>query len=145
VSEEEVALSVVLDTIIPESSERGMPGAGAIGLAEAVRKQAPELGPVIDAGLAAVDEVARKRGADDFASLSPADRAEVLSAVAGEQPAFVPSLLFFTYRAYYQHPRVLEALGLEPRPPHPKGYEVGPDDFTLLERVRARPKLYRDC
>jgi hypothetical protein len=47
--------------------------------------------------------------------------------------------------AYYQAPRVVEALGLEARPPHPKGYEVELGDLTLLDEVRRRGKLYRDC
>jgi hypothetical protein len=145
VSDTDAALTAVLDTIIPENAERGMPGAGAIGLAESLRKEAPELAPIIEAGLSAADAAARERGADGFEALSGTDRAAVLEALSGDQPAFVPSLVFFTYRAYYQHPRALEGLGLEPRPPHPKGYEVGPDDFSLLERVRSRSKLYRDC
>jgi hypothetical protein len=49
------------------------------------------------------------------------------------------------YSAYYQHPRVLSGLGLEPRPPHPKGYALEqPDLDALLAPVRARAKLYRD-
>jgi hypothetical protein len=57
---------------------------------------------------------------------------------------FVQSLTFPLYIAYYQHPRVLEALGREARPPHPEGYEIEPFDPSLLEPVRRRPKLYRE-
>ena len=39
--------------------------------------------------------------------------------------------------------RVVAALGLEPRPPHPKGYEMGTDDLTLLDPVRRRGPRYR--
>ena len=34
---------------------------------------------------------------------------------------------------------------MEPRPPFPLGYEQPPDDLSLLDPVRERPKLYRDC
>jgi hypothetical protein len=47
--------------------------------------------------------------------------------------------------AYYQHPKALEGLGLEPRPPHPKGYDLEPGNLDALERVRARGKLWRDA
>ena len=40
---------------------------------------------------------------------------------------------------------VLVGLGLEPRPPHPKGYELEPGNLDALERVRARGKLYREA
>src|SRR6516162_1999713 len=41
--------------------------------------------------------------------------------------------------------RVMRSLGLEPRPPYPKGFEVEQGDWSLLDPVRARPKLYRDA
>ena len=33
------------------------------------------------------------------------------------------------------------ALGLEPRAPHPQGYEMGADDWSLLDPVRRRPRF----
>ena len=44
-----------------------------------------------------------------------------------------------------RHGSVVEGLGLEDRPPYPKGYEVEAGDLSLLDPVRARPKLYRDA
>jgi hypothetical protein len=38
----------------------------------------------------------------------------------------------------------MEALGREPRPPYPLGYELAPFDEALLEPVRRLPKLYRE-
>jgi hypothetical protein len=40
---------------------------------------------------------------------------------------------------------VVEALGLEPRPPFPKGYEVPPNDPALLDPVRRRAPFFRSC
>jgi hypothetical protein len=60
-------------------------------------------------------------------------------------PGFVPTLFFATCAAYYQHPKALVGLGLEPGPPHPKGYELESGNLDALERVRARGKLYRDA
>ena len=50
---------------------------------------------------------------------------------------FLPAFLFLVYSTYYQHPRVVEALGLEARAPHPKGHVVEETDWTLLDPVRA--------
>jgi len=45
--------------------------------------------------------------------------------------------------AYYRDDRVLLALGQEPRPPFPKGYEVEQGDWSLLDVVKTRAPLWR--
>ncbi len=134
-AEQEALLEAVLDTLIPPCEERGMPGAGALGLAGELPRD--ELGPVIDPGLQAL-------GAD-FASSSLEARQARLEALSGEQPAFVPALLFHLYRCYYAQPAVLEALGMPGRPPHPEGYAMEENDLGLLAAVRARGRQYRDA
>jgi hypothetical protein len=101
--------------------------------------------PFVTQGMDALEKLARGRGAEGFARLEKSDRVAVLNEVSQTELAFVPSLVFATYVAYYQAPRVLEALGREPRPPHPVGYEMEPFDERLLEQVRRRAKMYREC
>jgi len=140
-------LSAVLDEIIPPSADGALPGAGALGLAEVVDEaleRTPELRPLIVAGLAAADELARGRDAEGFATLPAAERRGALEELTPTQPAFLPSLTFHAYVGYYQDARVIEALGMESRAPYPLGYEMPPDDLTLLDPVRERPKLYRE-
>lgn len=140
------ALSAVLDAVIPRSTDGRLPGAGELGLARAIEQQLGAMCAFTARGLDALDALARDRGAAGFAALAPAERAAVLGAHAAADPGFLPGLVFQIYSAYYQHPRVLEALGLEPRPPHPKGYALEqPDLEALLAPVRARAKLYRDA
>ena len=43
-----------------------------------------------------------------------------------------------TYNGYYINPTVLESLGLEARPPQPKGYVVEAGDLNSLEAVVQR-------
>jgi hypothetical protein len=45
---------------------------------------------------------------------------------------------------YYQDDQVVVALGMEARPPFPKGNVVEPGDLSLLDPVRARKQIYRD-
>jgi hypothetical protein len=146
--DEERALSSVLDEIIPPRSDGSLPGAGELGLASYVAhavQPTPDLGRAIAKGLAALDDLAGRRGARGFAALSSQDKLEVLNEIATSEPGFLPGLIFHTYAGYYQDGRVMEALGLEPRPPHPKGYEMEPCDLSLLEAVRRRPRMYREC
>ena len=145
--DEERTLSSVLDEIIPPRSDGRLPGAGELGLARYIEhavQQTPELGPAIAQGLAALDDLAGRRGARGFTALPGQDKLEVLNEIARTKPGFLPGLIFHTYAGYYQNGRVVEALGLEPRPPHPEGYEMEPSDLTLLDGVRQRRKLYRE-
>lgn len=142
-------LAAVLDVIVPPSSDGQLPGAGELGLAAAVveaARQNPLLRPAVAQGLAAIEAVARDRGLASFPAASAAARTEIVKSATGDAAQLVPALLFPIYIAYYQHPRVLEGLGREARPPFPKGYAMAPFDPALLEPVRKRKRpLFRDC
>jgi hypothetical protein len=131
----ERTLNALLDVLIPPSAERGMPGAGELDLAGAVLAVS-DIVPHVDGALALLGE--------DFAARSPEERHRAVEALAAAQPMALPAMLFHLYRAYYAEPRVLAALGMPPRPPYPEGYEVEPNELGLLERVRAREKIYRE-
>lgn len=140
--DEKRVLISVLDEIIPPSTDGRLPGAGRLGLAghidDALQKT-PALRSMIAEGLSDLDRVARSRNAPGFNSLSREDKLQLLN-----EQGFVLPLTFHTYTGYYQHPQVVEALGLEARPPHPLGYDVKPNDLTLLDAVRRRAKMYRE-
>jgi len=46
-------------------------------------------------------------------------------------------------QCYYRDDRVLHSLGLELRPPFPKGYGLEQGDWSLLEPVKARAPMWR--
>jgi hypothetical protein len=131
-------LACVLDEIVPPSADGRMPGAGALGLADAVERFVANAGAL--SGLAnGLDALA----AQGFPTLPREQRAAALAAFAARETGFVPGLIFPTYTSYYQHPRVYHALGLDPRPPHPQGYTLEAGDFAKLEAVRARGPIWR--
>lgn len=142
--EQRSALRCILDEIIPPSDDGRLPGAGEIGLAAHLEEKVPELEPFVIQGLAALDELAGRRGAEGFAALPRAARPELLNEYAAADPGFLPGLIFQTYVAYYMHDRVVEALGFEARPPHPLGYDLETGDLTRLDRVRGGPRMYRE-
>jgi hypothetical protein len=134
-------LASVLDLLVPPRDDGRLPGAGALGLAEFVVQAAAgdaELG-------GALAELLAPLAADGFAALAPPEQAARLKRLADSTPAAFRTLVIHVYRGYYCHPRVVEALGLEPRPPFPRGYAVPPTDFSILDPVRRRDKLYREC
>jgi hypothetical protein len=139
------SLGAVLDTLIPPCPERGLPGAGELGLASAVADEigsAPALVELIAAGLTRIE--ANAGAAAGFAGLELDARSRLLHRDDTSEPGFVGMLIAPTYLRYYEHPTVLEALGLEARPPHPLGHSLEPGDPALLDPVRRRPRFYRD-
>jgi len=140
-------LAGILDQVIPPSADGRLPGAGTLGMAanvaEAMRR-APEMELAVLPALDAAESAARERHGRAFADLSDDQRRALVHTLEASHPALIPTLAFHVYVAYYQHPRVVAALGLEARPPHPKGYEMAPNDLQLLDPVRQRGKIYRD-
>lgn len=47
-------------------------------------------------------------------------------------------------QCYYRDDRVLRSLGIEARPPFPKGHELEQGDWSLLDPVRKRAPFWRD-
>lgn len=145
--DEHEMLRGLLDVVVPPSDDGRLPGAGELDLVDhvvRVSRQMPVLRPVLEYGLNTLAQLAGARRAGGWASLAPAERSALVEEFTRNDQFFLPAFLFLAYSGYYQHPRVVTALGLEARPPHPHGYVMPPDDLSLLERVRARGRLYRE-
>ncbi|MBM4267533.1 MAG: gluconate 2-dehydrogenase subunit 3 family protein [Deltaproteobacteria bacterium] len=134
-------LATVLDEILPARPDGRLSGAGALGLGsrleEALKKE-PLQHAMVAQGLADVEKAARVRHGASLAEVPASERRALLE----EQP-FTGLVMFHAYVGYYQDERVVAVLGIEPRPPHPLGYEMPPNDLTLLDPVRRRAKMYR--
>ena len=133
-------LRAIAAEIIPASAEFEVPGADDPAI------QADILATLgRDAGLVreALDQLARLAG-KPLASLDRARReavaAELRSKGGGEA---VATLTRVVLQCYYRDDRVVRSLGLEPRPPYPKGHELQQGDWSLLDPVRARPPMWR--
>jgi hypothetical protein len=93
-----------------------------------------------------------KAALDDLAALSDApfssldDRtAEILAyALLGRGGPAMAALGRVILQCYYRDDRVVRSLGLDPRSPFPKGHTLEQGDWSLLDPVRARPKMWRD-
>jgi len=125
--------------IIPASLEFDVPGADDSAI------QADILATLgRDAGLVreALDQLARLAGRP-LASLDPARREAVAMELRAKGGAAVAALTRVVLQCYYRDDLVVLSLGLEPRPPYPKGHVLEDGDWSLLDPVRARPPLWR--
>jgi hypothetical protein len=77
------------------------------------------------------------------AVLDAARRGEVAAKLRAEGGAPVGVLTRIVLLCYYRDDRVMASLGLEARPPFPKGHVLEQGDWSLLDAVRARKPFWR--
>lgn len=138
-------LDTVLNMIVPPSADGRMPGAAEVGVPAYLTAEAADALPVLRGELDQLERRSRARFARRFAELEKPERTSLLAGLRAQEPSFMSRLAMETLACYYQHDRVLGGLGVEARPPYPKGYQLAQGDLSLLEPVRARGKIYRDA
>lgn len=144
-SDQRALLDSVLDRLIPPSG--AMPGAGQAGTAEYLDNvvgESPRLARLFAAGLRDLETAAAERGSS-FVAMRGEQQDDVLKHIESSNSAFFEPLLMHSYNGYYSNPVVVEALGLEARPPQPRGHEVAFGDFSTLEAVSSRGQAYREA
>jgi hypothetical protein len=133
-------LRCVAGMMIPASAEFGVPGADDSAIfADIVASLGRDFSGVREA-LSAL--VVLSGGA--FADLDEARRETVVVAFQARGDVAVAALSRAVLQCYYRDNRVVRSLGLEPRPPFPKGHVLEQGDWSLLDPVRTRPKMWRD-
>jgi hypothetical protein len=134
------SLRCLAEIMIPASAEYGVPGAGDDAIfAEILRNLGRDAEHVVTLVLT-LDEIAGGVFADMEAARREAAAARLYKS-GGEPLMYVERIIV---QCYYRDDRVMRSLGLEPRPPFPKGFELEQGDWSLLDPVRARPRLYRE-
>jgi hypothetical protein len=133
-------LSDIAGTMIPESSEHGVPSANDPAILDDIANSLGRDLPLVREALAAI--AAKSGGA--FAGMDRDRREALINDYYASGGAAAASLGRVILGAYYRDDRVLLALGLEARAPFPKGYTLEQGDWSLLDAVRHRPPFWRD-
>ena len=134
-------LRLIAGIMVPASEEFAVPGADDAAIFDdilrslgrdraSVRDALTRLAAQAGGALAALDDARRQTVADAF--------------LAGDAPE-VATLGRVILQCYYRDDRVMRSLGLEPRPPFPKGHTLEQGDWSLLDAVRGRAKMWRDA
>ena len=125
--------------MIPTSAEFDVPGADdPVIQADIVATLGRDTALVREA----LDQLARLAG-QALADLDPARREAVAVELRASGGDAVMPLTRVVLQCYYRDDRVVRSLGLEPRPPYPKGHVLENGDWSLLDPVRARPPMWR--
>jgi len=134
-------LQRVAAMMVPASTEFGVPGADDPAIfADIVASIGRDAADVRKA-LTALRQAAGAAFADADPAKAEAAAAALREAGGAPRAAIERVIL----QCYYRDDRVLRSLDIEPRPPFPKGHVVEQGDWSLLDPVRSRPKLWRDA
>ncbi|HWB52127.1 MAG TPA: hypothetical protein VG651_23670 [Stellaceae bacterium] len=132
-------LRAIAGMIIPASAAFAVPGADDPAIqADILATLGRDAAPV----RTALDRLAHLAGAP-LASLDPARREAAAAALRETGSEAVATLTRVVLQCYYRDDRVVRSLGLEPRPPYPRGHVLEDGDWSLLDPVRARPPFWR--
>jgi hypothetical protein len=134
------SLRCVVANMIPASAEYGVPGADDHAIFADIVASLDRETAAVRQSLARLDQLCGR----PFVDVKAEQQWSVLDQFRKDQPALTAALIAATVRCYYRDDRVMRSLGMEPRPPFPKGFDVAQGDWSLLDPVRARGKLYRD-
>ena len=141
---QQAILHAMMDLLIPASVDGRMPAAASLGLFAGPDTLAAKERRILKDGLTALDAQALTQYGMPFAKLPARDAMVLVQVLRDEGSLFVHTFTLHTVGRYLQHDRIMPLIGLEARPPWPKGNPVEPGDWSLLEPVRQRPKFYRD-
>ncbi len=132
-------LRVIAGMMIPESTEYNVPGADDAAIQGDI---IATLGRDTRQVAAALDHIAKLAG-QPLAALDEVKREAVVTEfrAGGGLPA--ATLARVILQCYYRDDRVLRSLGIELRPPFPKGHVLPDGDWSILDPVKARPHTLR--
>jgi hypothetical protein len=132
-------LSALAGMIIPPSTVYDVPGADDEKILNDILRNLERDRDDIRRALSHLAAI----GGCAFADLEPERRIEVTAAFREVGGAPLAALVRVVLLCYYRDDRVMQSLGMELRSPFPKGHVVEQGDWSLLDPVRARPRMYR--
>jgi len=141
---EHAVLDALMDLMIPASRDGRMPAARALALYADSAGLSSRDAALLHHGLREIEAHAQAAHGTGFAQLQVAGAMAVVEQMRAQHPEFIHAFCLNTTARYLKHATVMPLIGLEPRPPWPKGHTVAEGDWSLIEVVRKRPKIYRE-
>jgi hypothetical protein len=126
--------------MIPADARYGVPGADDPAI---IRDILSSLGRDLADVRTALAALAGLAGTP-FGDLDATEAESVAMRLLAEPAKEVLVLGRVVLSAYYRDDRVVRSLGREPGPPFPRGHQMPPTDWSLLDPVKARAPFWRD-
>lgn len=142
-SEERELLKIVVATMIPENTEYAVPGADDATIFANILAKAVPFHQQISESLKALEKLSVERHSEAFSAIDFDDRIKLLNDFRSLHGSAIRRMSSIAVQCYYLDDRVMASLGMDVRAPYPDGFEVEQGDWSLLEPVRQKSKLYR--
>ena len=130
--------------VIPASDEYKIPGADDPSIFAEILAASQSSASSITDGLKIINANAEKRYGESFNTLMEEQQSELLDDLQNATVPAIRTIVSIAAQCYYRDDRVMESLGMEIRSPYPGGFEVEQGDWSLLDAVKEKDKLYRD-
>ena len=83
-------------------------------------------------------------GGGDVAALPPDQQRYAAERFRTSGSPLVSAIVALVAQCYYRDDRVMRSLGMEARPPFPRGFEFPDGDWSLLDPVARGSAFYRE-
>jgi len=141
--EQNTILLILMGMIIPASDDGLMPAANELQIDRAIVNDDDVVLAAIVTDMEDLAVSAQQQFNCAFTELGVVLQQQLLDQLRSTNADFLKPLATAIAIYYYQHDRVLMALGQAPRSPSPIGNTVPAGDLSLLEPVRRRAPFYR--
>lgn len=134
-------ISVLCDTILPGDEGLGLPSGATIDIDDYILHadidaQVKEYGQLLD-------ELSHEKFDEGFVSLGVGLRLEIVELSKRKNNRLSNLIIIHCMKAYYTDTNVLKRLPAGAVPPFPAGNSLEDDDWSLLETVYERGRVYR--
>ena len=141
--QEQTVLRRLAGAMIGASNELQIPGADDDKIFAGLLQRAGRVSDQLRAGMD--DYLQEFGGSNAVAALSDDEFGQVAEAASAASHAFLDALVMLVAQAYYTDPRILLTLNREDRAPFPKGHTLEQGDWSILDPVKKKDAVYRDC
>lgn len=137
-----LTLRAMVDRLVPPVGN--LPGAGGLGLLDALVEGATRHPPYAVAITALLDALESEGSTPGFDDLDPARQDGAIRRMEAGDPISFNGLLELVYIVYYSHPDVHRRIGWRTGPLQPRGFDLPPFDDAILTKARTREPFWRE-
>lgn len=135
-------LNAILDELIPACHDNTIPGLVDLNASKTLlTSQKSEL---ILKQLLDLNQLVKNEYQMSFGMLTKSSRQEFIKENAAQWKRITDFLGPIALMLYFENPEVLDALGIDSRPPFPRGHAVEQGNWDLLEPVYLRGQIYKE-
>ena len=138
-----IELHLIIDTMLPCDPELGMPSSSSVNFDAYLVDR--NISNVAFEFITMLDKICIKKFSLSFIDLNEEQRMKAINACKLENVKLFSFFVECLLKFYYTNNNVLNKIGAGSVPPFPNGNLLKQDDWSILESVYERGKIYRDA